>query len=212
MANIVLFHHALGLTPGCHSLADRLRADGHTVHLPDLYGGAVFDTLDDGMAHLEALDFDAVVERGCRAAGDHRGPLVVAGISLGVMPAQRLAQTRPEIVAGVFIEACAPVDAFADRWPDAVAVQVHGMDGDEFFAGEGDLDNARDLIAHAAATADAELFTYPGAAHLFVDDSTDGHDRAATDLVVERMLALLGRVDDASMATHSGSQDFEGAT
>lgn len=198
MADIILFHHVLGLTAGCHSLADRLRAAGHTVHTPDLYDGVVLPSLDEGVAHLEQVGFDPFVQRGCDAADGLPDHLVYVGISLGVMPAQRLAQTRPGAAGAILLEACAPADAFGDGWPDAVPVQVHGMDGDELFAGEGDLDNARDLVAQAGATARAELFTYPGSAHLFVDDSTPGHDAEAAGLVVERMLDLLRQVDGAA--------------
>ena len=142
MAHVVLFHHALGLTPGCRSLADTLEAAGHTVTTPDLYDGAVFTSLEAGIEHLEEIGFDEIVERGCEAVAGLPAGLVYAGISFGVMPAQRLALTRPGAAGAVLLEACAPVDAFADRWPNGVPVQIHGMDGDEFFAGEGDLDNA----------------------------------------------------------------------
>ncbi len=196
MADIVLFHHALGLTPGCLELAAMLRTAGHTVVTPDLYDGEVFASLSDGVAHLERAGFDTIVQRGCDAVTEPPERLVYIGISLGVMPAQRLAQTRPGAAGAVFLEACAPVDAFADGWPAGVPVQIHGMDGDEFFAGEGDLDHARRLVAEAAPTAAAELFTYPGEAHLFVDGSTPGHDPEAAALVVSRLLELLGRIDD----------------
>ena len=65
------------------------------------------------------------------------------------------------------------------------------MDGDPNFAGEGDLDAARALVAEAGATAAAELFTYPGDRHLFTDRSLPGHDGPATELVVARVLDLL---------------------
>src|SRR5207247_10144266 len=39
MAEVLLFHHALGLTSGCVSFADRLRDAGPVVHAPDLCHG-----------------------------------------------------------------------------------------------------------------------------------------------------------------------------
>lgn len=195
MADIVLFHHALGLTTGCRAIADALTGAGHTVHAPDMYDGAVFDSLDDGIEHLERIGFDEVIQRGCAAVDGLPDRLVCIGISIGAMPAQRLGQTRPGAAGAVLLEACAPVDAFASGWPDGVAVQIHGMDNDEFFAGEGDLDNARTLIEQAASTASAELFTYPGDAHLFVDSSTAGYDHQAFTLVLDRIADFLRRLD-----------------
>ena len=45
MADVVLFHHALGLTPGIVAFADELRRAGHTVHTPDLFEGRTFPPL-----------------------------------------------------------------------------------------------------------------------------------------------------------------------
>ena len=92
MAEILLFHHAHGLTEGLCSLADRLRADGHTVHTPDVYAGLTFPSLDDGIAHAERIGHDAVLEVAARAAREHRGADVVLGFSMGAGPAQHLAQ------------------------------------------------------------------------------------------------------------------------
>ena len=45
MAELILFHHAQGLTEGVRAFAGDLRAAGHVVHLPDLYEGKTFGTL-----------------------------------------------------------------------------------------------------------------------------------------------------------------------
>ncbi|WP_330059528.1 hypothetical protein [Paenarthrobacter sp. Z7-10] len=95
MAEVLLFHHAQGLTPGVAAFAEELRTAGHTVHTPDLYDGRTFATLAEGLAYAEEIGFDEVMERGIRAAQELPSELVYAGFSLGVLPAQRLAQTRP---------------------------------------------------------------------------------------------------------------------
>lgn len=191
MSEVVLFHHVQGLTPGVHALADALRAGGHTVHTPDFFDGETFASIEEGFA--------AVSVRGGGAARDAWADEVVAslpadvvyvGISLGVMSAQRLAQTRPGARAAVLLEAFVPPDAFDTPWPTGVPLQVHGMERDPFFGLEGDLDAAREV---ADGTDDAELFVYPGEVHLFTDSSLPTHDSAATALVVERVLGLLAR-------------------
>jgi hypothetical protein len=47
------------------------------------------------------------------------------------------------IVIKVRFYSCVLVSEFSDSWPTGVPVQIHGMDGDPFFAEEGDLDAAR---------------------------------------------------------------------
>ena len=193
MAEIVLFHHVLGLTPGIVALADDWRAAGHTVHTPDLYGGRTFDTLEAGFAFSEspeAPNQDALVEA---AVAELPAAVVFAGISWGVMPAQRLAQTRPGAAGAILLEACVPItgDWAFGPWPDGVPVQIHGMDADQFFAEEGDLDAARELVA---AVPEAELFVYPGDQHLFEDRSLPSYDLTATALLTQRTLEFLGRV------------------
>ena len=193
MADVVLFHHIQGLTPGVLALADRWRAAGHTVHTPDLYGGRTFASIEDGAAFSQgegAPDLDALADEA--VAGLPAG-LVYAGISSGVMQAQRLAQTRAGAAGAVLCESCLPIsgDWAIGPWPDGVPVQVHGMDADDFFAGEGDLDAARELVA---STTDGELFVYEGDQHIFEDESLPSYDAEATDLLTERVLGLLARL------------------
>jgi dienelactone hydrolase len=191
MAELVLFHHAQGLTTGLKDLAQTFRGAGHTVHTPDLYDGQTFETLDEGLAYMKQVTFDTVLERGKAAGEALPAEVVYAGFSLGVMPAQLLAQTRPGATGALLMESCVPPSEFGGGWPDDVPVQVHGMDEDPIFAGEGDLDAARALVAEAA---DGELFLYPGAAHLFADSSISTFDAEAAALLTDRVIAFLDRV------------------
>jgi dienelactone hydrolase len=186
--DVILFHHAQGLTSGVIAVAERIRAAGHTVHTPDLYDGRTFTTLDEGLAYAQKIGMDGLQERGVRAAEALTESLVYIGISLGVPAAQRLAQTRPGARGAVLLEACVPPSAFGTTWPADVPVQIHGMDHDPFFADEGDLDAARVLVEEARS---GELFTYPGDRHLFTDSSLPNYDAEAAALVTERVLAFL---------------------
>ncbi len=187
MAEVLLFHHAQGLTTGVEDFAEELRRAGHVVHTPDLYDGNTFETLDDGIAYAAKVGFGEVMERGVRAADGLTDELVYVGFSLGVMPAQNLAQTRPGARGALFFHACLPVEEFGS-WPDEVAVQIHGMEADPFFVDEGDLDAARALVESAP---NAELFLYPGDQHLFTDRSLPSYDEEATALLNERVLGFL---------------------
>jgi dienelactone hydrolase len=191
VAEVLLFHHALGLTPGVQAFAEELRAAGHTVHAPDLFGGQRFADIGAGVAHAEEIGFGTIAERGARAAAALPDALVFAGFSLGVLPAQKLAQTRPGARGALLYYSCVPADEFGSAWPRGVPVQVHGMDADPIFAGEGDLDAARALVA---AADDAELFVYPGDQHYFADPTLPSYDAEAAALLRRRTLALLARV------------------
>ncbi|GAA2271865.1 dienelactone hydrolase family protein [Nonomuraea roseoviolacea subsp. roseoviolacea] len=191
MAEIVLFHHALGLTPGVTAFAGELRRAGHTVHTPDLFEGRTFGGIEEGMAYVQDIGFGAVIERGTRAVESLPAGLVYAGFSLGVLPAQKLAQTRPGARGALLYYACVPLSEFGDAWPDGVPVQVHGMDADPVFAGEGDLDFAREVVKSAGQ---GELFLYPGDQHYFADRTLPSYDADAAALLLTRTLAFLGPV------------------
>ncbi len=68
MAEILLFHHAQGLTEGCLAFAAELRGAGHVVHAPDLYEGRTFDSLAEGVGHAQQIGFDTIIERGAAVA------------------------------------------------------------------------------------------------------------------------------------------------
>jgi dienelactone hydrolase len=191
MAEVILYHHAQGLTSGVRDFAEQLRQAGHTLHIPDLYDGHVFDSLEEGIAYAQNVGFGAIMERGQSAAEGLPNTLVYGGFSLGVMPAQMLAQTRLGAKGALLFHACLPTSEFGGAWPAGVPVQIHGMDGDPLFAEEGDLDAARALVA---TTSDAELFLYPGKEHLFADDSLPSYDERATALLMEHVLRFLDGV------------------
>ena len=191
MADVVLFHHALGLTPGVESFAERLREAGHTVHTPDLFEGRTFGTIDEGVAHAGEIGFGEVMTRADRAVERLPAELVYLGFSLGVIPAQRLAQTRAGGRGAILCYSCVPVSEFSDAWPEGVSVQVHGMDSDPVFVGEGDIDFAKALVDEAE---DGELFLYPGDQHYFADSTLPSYDDAAAALMTKRILGFLSRV------------------
>jgi dienelactone hydrolase len=188
VAEVLLFHHAQGQTEGFHAFAEEIRRAGHTVHTPDLLDGRTFGSIDEGMAYVQELGFGEIMERGRRAAEELPAGLVYAGFSLGVVPAQMLAQTRPGARGALLMYSCVPVAEFGTTWPPEVPVQIHGMDADPYFAGEGDVDAAREIVATAPH---AELFLYPGDQHYFADSSLPSYDAAAASLLLSRVKEFL---------------------
>lgn len=188
MSEILLFHHALGLTDGVRWFADRLTDAGHEVHTPDLFDGRTFAGLEAGVAHAEQdVGVDGILQRADEAATAHPEATAFLGISLGAMPAYRLAQTRAHARACVTVSAALPVDYFAPRWPDGVALDLHLKSADPW--GEEDLP-----VAWALAGTVAELYEYAGGQHLFTEYGHPDFDPAATELVLTRTLETLERV------------------
>lgn len=191
MAEIVLFHHVQGLTPGIRSFADKLRAAGHRVHTPDLFDGRTFETIESGLEFMQTFGFETAIQRGEEAVRELPPDLVYGGFSLGVLPAQKLAQTRPGARGALLFHSFVEPAALGSEWPIGLPVQIHTMEGDPYFE-SADQATARRFIE---AQHEAELFIYPGKRHLFTDASVAEYDAEATATVLQRVLAFLDRLD-----------------
>jgi dienelactone hydrolase len=189
MTTLLLFHHAQGQTTGFLAFAEELREAGHVVHAPDLYEGKTFGNIDEGVAYARLVGFAEIIRRGSEAATELPADIVYAGFSLGGLPAQSLAQTRPGARGAILFHACVPPSEFGGPWPEGVPLQIHMMNDDPW--AEEDRPAAEALAQDAE---DAELFIYPGSGHLFADSSLDDYDEQAAGLLKERTLAFLHRV------------------
>ena len=162
MADLLLFHHAQGLTA-------------------------------DGVGYGEQVGFDTIIERGRLAADSLPNEIVYAGFSLGVLPAQMLAQTRPGTKGALLFHSCVPTSEFGRPWPQSVPLQIHMMDADEWaLPPNEDLDVARQLDETVES---AELFEYPGDRHLFADNSLPDYDEGAAKLLMQRVLSFLDNIE-----------------
>ena len=198
MAEVVLFHHVQGLTDGVRAFAEQLRAGGHAVHTPDLFDGERAATVEDGIALVGRIGEETIDARVNEIVAALPEGLVYGGFSFGGASAQRLAQTRPGARGALMYEAFVSLTAewAFGPWPDGLPVQVHGMDKDPYFALEGDLEAARELAGMIGPKL-AEVYTYPGDAHLFTDSSLPSYDADATALVLSRSLEFLDRLGQA---------------
>lgn len=182
-----MFHHARGLTDGLRALADRLRADGHTVHTPDAYGGRTFDSDDEAVAFASRIGHDAVLDVAMRAAREHRSADVVVGFSLGTGPAQHMAQHLQRVRACLLMGGASSTEMHGSSWRPRVALQVHVADPDDWCTPE-------EVGALEREVPHAEIFRYADKRHLFVDPSTSDYDADAADLFEERLNAWLARL------------------
>jgi dienelactone hydrolase len=188
MAEVVLFHHALGVTVGVRAFADDLSAGGNHVVVADLFDGKTFDNIEDGVAYEEEVGWEAMIARSEAAVAPLPPGVVIGGFSLGAVYGQRLAQTRAGARGALLYHGGdIPPAEFETPWPAQVALQVHVSEGDRWFNREG----GEQLVAEVP---DGELFLYPGSGHLFTDRSWEEYDEASTALTLERSLAFLERV------------------
>ncbi|MEV5241689.1 dienelactone hydrolase family protein [Streptomyces cinnamoneus] len=189
---ILLFHSAYGLRPAVHAAAERLRAAGHEVHVPDLYEGRTAETVEDGMAIKDEIGREELLRRAVTAAAplSDRG-LVYAGFSLGGSIAQNLALGDEKARGLLLLHGTSdlPEDAAVDELP----VQLHVADPDPFEPH--DWLNAWYLRMQRAG-ADVEVHRYRGAGHLFTDSGLPDHDAEAADATWKVALAFLEEIAD----------------
>ncbi len=188
MSDVLLFHHAQGRTPGVLAFADRLREAGHTVHTPDLFDGRLFDSIEAGMAHVEELGMDNVIERGTAAAQSLPEQLFYVGFSLGVVPAQKLAQTRDGARGAVLAtRACRASSSGRGR----TACRCRSTAWTPTRSSSAKVTSTPLARSSTPPTWTAELFLYPGDQHYFADSSLPSYDPEATALLTQRVLAFL---------------------
>ena len=189
MTDIALFHHVLGVTEGLQRIATDLRALGHSVRIVDVFDGQTFATIDDGIAHVEGIGFGTAMDNAVSAIAEDAEDLVVIGISLGVMPAQKLLQTHPGVVGAVLIDGAIDADAFG-AWPADTPVDIHLVQGDEIAAE--DFDAAQNLADQPEVT----LTVRPGDGHLVVDRSAPAFDPATATAIVDAVCSFVARFDE----------------
>jgi dienelactone hydrolase len=187
MVDVILFHHALGVTDGIERFAEQLREAGHDVTVADLFDGKTFDAIEDGVAYEESIGWEGMIARSEAAIAPQPSEVVIGGFSLGAVYGQRLAQKRDGVLGALLYHGGDnPPEAFETPWPAGVALQVHVSEEDPWF----DRGGGERLVSEVP---DAELFLYPGSGHLFTDSSWHEYDEASARLVMERTLAFLRR-------------------
>lgn len=187
MTDIVLFHHAGGLTPGVIAFADRLRDAGHTVHTPDVFEGKTFAVVDDGVAYAEHLGQQTLTGRAAAAVEPLPRGLVYIGMSLGCALAAGTLLQRGDARAAVFLYGAIAPSWWGASWPEGVPAQSHQTTDDPWR--EAEVDEAMRLEIPSV-----DLYLYPGGGHLFAEVGHPDYDEAAAEQAMERVLALVGAI------------------
>ncbi|RKN30731.1 dienelactone hydrolase family protein [Micromonospora musae] len=185
MGHVVLFHSVYGLRPAVLAAAERLRAAGHQVSTPDLYGVPAAETVEAGFALLEKIGQDVVLGRAAEAVAQLPPDTVLAGFSMGAGVAGALLAERPA-TAGLLLLHGTGGSPAAVR--PGLPVQLHLADPDSYEPPE-EVDEWG--TAMTVAGAQLEVFRYPGVGHLFTDPDVSDHDAAATETTWSRVEAFL---------------------
>ncbi|MFD0339282.1 dienelactone hydrolase family protein [Streptomyces sp. NPDC127117] len=187
LMNIMLFHSTYGLRPAVHAAADRLRAAGHEVQVPDLFEGHTFETVEEGLAFKEEVGKDELLRRAVLAAAPYsdRG-LVYAGFSFGASTAQTLALGDEKARGLLMFHGTSDIAENASV--DELPVQLHVADPDPFETH--DWLNSWYLQMQRTG-ADVEIYRYPGAGHLFTDPELPDFDQASAELAWKVALGFL---------------------
>ncbi|MET7682239.1 dienelactone hydrolase family protein [Streptomyces sp. NPDC005423] len=185
--NIVLFHSTLGPRPAVREAADRLRAAGHEVWTPDLFGGRAFETVEEGMAFATGTGKDELLRRAVLAAAPYseRG-LVYAGFSLGASVAQTLALGDEKARGLLLLHGTSDIAANASA--DGLPVQLHVAEPDPF---ETDDWLSAWYLQMGRAGTDVEVYRYAGAGHLYTDPGLPDYDQEAAEATWRVALGFL---------------------
>lgn len=188
MVAVVLFHSICGLRALERDAAARLRALGHDVIAPDLYGGQVVATIEEGFALKDRIGWQTLSERAEAAVAGLPVSAVLGGFSFGVAIASHLWAKRPETSGVLLLHS---IVGIPENARDGVPVQLHLADPDIYEPAE-DVAAWRALAARSLIA--LEAFSYPGVGHLYTDASLSDYDAEAASLTwsrVERFLAGL---------------------
>ncbi|WP_411111269.1 dienelactone hydrolase family protein [Streptomyces sp. c-19] len=185
--DIMLFHSAYGMTPSVEAAAERLRAAGHQVWTPDLYGGRTVGTVEEGVELRDEIGKDELLKRAVLAAAPYseRG-LVYMGLSLGASIAQTLALGDEKARGLLLFHGTSDLAESASV--DELPVQLHVADPDPF--------ETHDWLSSwylqmRKAGADVEIYRYPGAGHVFTDAELPDWDEEAAEQAWSVALAFI---------------------
>jgi len=197
MAEIALFHSVLGVRPGIHDAAQRLRTAGHEVLVVDQYDGQVFDDYERAGRHAEGIGYPELMRRALKAVEPLQDGFVAAGFSNGAAMAEHVA-TQRTCSGALLLSGALPLAMLGGAvWRTGTPAQIHYTREDPFRRQEW----VDALVADISTSGSrVEAFDYPGSGHLFTDPSRPSeHDEQAAALLWTRAEAF------CRDATRSGS-------
>ncbi|UCI09548.1 dienelactone hydrolase family protein [Mesorhizobium sp. B1-1-8] len=156
---------------------------------PDLYGGAIADTVEQGMKLKDDIGWLRICERAKSALADLPASTILAGFSMGCGVVASVWPSRPETKGILLLHALAEIPSAMDL--AGLRVQLRVGEYDDFWPAE-ELANWQAEAKRAKIA--AELFVYSDAGHFYTDGSAAEHQTTAADQTWERVLRFLDEV------------------
>ena len=183
MAHVVLFHSILGLRPVEHEIAAHFQRHGHTVSLPDLFGGRTTNDYDEGFAQRKEVGNQAIMAAAQAAVDSAPASAVLAGVSFGAALVSEFWLSRPDMAGALLM---AGVTDWMDPRRPGFPISAHiarpdPFDDDTFFD---------DWVAGAGGVA-LNLHRYDGVGHYFLDRSLPDFGALQAQLCLDRAVAFL---------------------
>ncbi|WP_232661463.1 dienelactone hydrolase family protein [Pseudonocardia sp. TRM90224] len=183
---VALFHSVFGLRGVELAAAERLRAAGHQVVVPDLFDGVTnpgdFDAAFD---HLDRIGWSTVLERAHDALADAPAETVLGGLSMGAALVGDIWPARLDAAGAFYLHAAPPVPAGIRT---GTPVQLHFGAGDPFVPPER-LARFRESAERNGAY--ATVREYEGVGHFFTDETLPDHDADAATSTWRDVLGML---------------------
>ena len=194
---VLVLHAWWGLNDTIKAFCTRLAEAGFVAFAPDLYHGAVADTITDAETLGRSLDANhlqakAEIAEATRflleRAGQADRTLAVIGFSLGAYYTLDLSAVDPEHIHSVVIfYGTGPADFSRSR----AAYLGHFAEMDEFEP-KANVDDLEATLRQAVRP--VSFYSYPGTGHWFFEpDRVDAFNPAAASLAWDRTLAFLRR-------------------
>lgn len=185
---VILFHSVLGLRPAESSISELFRRAGHTVIVPDLFGGRTAATVDQGFELADRVGWDAITGRAREAVRNLPEDALLAGISMGASVVEALLPSRPKASGVLLLHGlCGLPTTLRSGLP----IQLNLADPDCYFPSHRVA--AWEETARSVG-ADAEVHRYPGAGHYYTDATLPDHDAPAAELTRSRCVEFLQRL------------------
>jgi len=190
---VLALHAWWGLNDFFKDFCERLAGEGFIVLAPDLYHGAVAETVEDAKKLRSKLK-EPVVEKEIAQAMEHlqalTGPehrkIGVVGFSLGGYYALCLADKPSSPVAATVVFYGTRNGGYTEGQS---AYQFHFAEMDDYVTASGIKKMQKSL---KAAGREAEYYTYPGTVHWFFEaDCMGAYQAMMADLAWNRTLAFL---------------------
>jgi dienelactone hydrolase len=174
------------------NFSDKLKEDGHQVHVVDLYDGISFNDMQEALAYFMSIGIPEMMDRSVTYTKDLPKDSIYIGFSNGGASALLLAGSIPGAMGCILIHAALPISELGiEQWPTSVPVEVHYAKIDPWKDDAGIEKLSNDVLSSSASY---KYYEYPIEGHLFTDEMMPEYSEEYSNLLFERVLSFIDRI------------------